>query len=66
MKDLNIELLVIISDLGGFVYYVFFVCLLIRNFFFIVNFLFFLVFIFIWNYNLVIFLSCLYMILLIW
>lgn len=37
MKDLNIELLAIISDLGGLMYHVLLVCPPIRNFLITVN-----------------------------
>ena len=66
MKDLNIELLAIISDLGGLVYHVLLVYPPIRNFLFTVNLLLLSVFTLIWNQNPAIFSSCLHMILLIW
>ena len=66
MKDLNIELLAIISDLGGLAYHVLLVCPPIRNFLFTVNLLLLSVFTLIWNHNPAIFSRCLHMILLIW
>ena len=66
MKDLNIELLAIISDLGGLMYHVLLVCPPIRNFLITVNLLLLSLFTLIWNHNPAIFSSCLHMILLIW
>ena len=66
IKDLNIELLAIISDLGGLMYHVLLVCPPIRNFLITVNLLLLSVFTLIWNQNPAIFSSFLHMILLIW
>ena len=66
MKDLNIELLAIISDLGGLMYHVLLVCPPIRNFLITVNLLLLSLFTLIWNHNPAIFSSCLHMILSIW
>lgn len=66
MKDLNIELLAIISDLSGLVYHVLLVCPPIRKFLITVHLLLLSVFTLIWNHNPAIFSSCLHVILLIW
>ena len=66
IKDLNIELLAIISDLGGLMYHVLLVCPPIRNFLITVNLLLLSVFTLIWNQNPAIFSSFLHVILLIW